>query len=81
LDHDREAVVVWLRGTFSLADLVTDLLVTPADLEPMVKQWGFEGKGHHAHSGMLQVASRIRLYIEKQDILTPSSTPWARITK
>jgi sn1-specific diacylglycerol lipase len=69
LDHDREAVVISLRGTFSLADLVTDLMVTPADLESVGKQWGFDGKGHHAHSGMLQVASRIRLDIEKQDIL------------
>jgi hypothetical protein len=69
IDHDRRAIVLATRGTLSLPDLVTDLMATPESLEMMGRQFGFDGKGHYAHSGMLAVALRIRLDIERQQIL------------
>jgi len=69
VDHDREAVVVALRGTLSFADLVTDLMITPTELEFAGRQWGFDGKGKFVHAGMFQVANRIRYDIAKQQIL------------
>lgn len=70
LDHDREAIVISLRGTLSFADLVTDLMATPAPLQALGEVWGFDGNGHYAHSGMLQVALQIR-----QDLATRGLLP------
>lgn len=69
VDHDREAIVIACRGTLSFADLVTDLMASPVSLELSGRQWNFDGTNHYAHGGMLQVAGRIRLDIEKQGIL------------
>lgn len=70
VDHERQSVVIAIRGTMSFADLVLDLMLTPVELDAAGRQWGFDGNNQHAHSGMLQIANRIRFDIEKQEILS-----------
>jgi len=69
VDHKRRAVVITCRGTLSLGDLVTDLLCEPTELDIAGRQFGFDGRGHYAHSGMLDIALKIRVDIERQGIL------------
>jgi len=69
VDHDKRAVVISCRGTLSVSDLITDLHCEPKSLEAAGRQWGFDGKGAYAHSGMLKVAMRLRADIESSRVL------------
>jgi len=70
LDHDKAQVVVAIRGTLSLEDCVTDAICDPVELESVGRQWGFDGRGKFAHSGMLKAALGIRAELEANDTLT-----------
>ncbi|GBG27805.1 Sn1-specific diacylglycerol lipase alpha [Hondaea fermentalgiana] len=69
VDHEKRAVVVAMRGTLSLQDLMTDAMLEPASLGPAGNCWGFDGSRHHAHEGMLKVAMRIRGTLERNQVL------------
>ena len=69
-DHEKNAIIVTLRGTMSVSDIALDLLCEPESLNLASRQWGVpEGDKHYVHGGMLRVANRIRMDIEKQQIL------------
>lgn len=63
-DATYDAVVISIRGTWSLTDVVTDILAGPrgslaslADVQPLDeagKEYGFDGTGEYTH----RVASR-----------------------
>ncbi len=70
VDHEKKAVVITLRGTLSVSDIALDLLCVPENLGVAATQWGVKnGEKRQVHGGMLRVANRIRLDIEKQQIL------------
>jgi sn1-specific diacylglycerol lipase len=61
VDHGEKTVIVGLRGTWSLEDAMTDLLLSPLEMsEAGTGRWGFEGKGRHAHGGFLRAALWVR---------------------
>jgi len=66
---EKKEIVIALRGTFSLQDMLADVLIAPQSLTEAGDRWGFDGKGHYAHSGMLQVANRIRNLLENNQVL------------
>ena len=53
VDKKLKAIVIMFRGSLSLADFLTDGMVTPESLQRAGKMWNFDGKGHYAHKGML----------------------------
>eukprot|EP00536_Pseudo-nitzschia_multiseries_P012886 jgi/Psemu1/244944/estExt_Genewise1.C_5140003 len=53
LDHERSLVVLSIRGSLSLEDVVTDTLVLPESLEELGERYGFNGRGQYCHSGVL----------------------------
>eukprot|EP00475_Leptophrys_vorax_P024904 TRINITY_DN3457_c0_g1_i1.p1 TRINITY_DN3457_c0_g1~~TRINITY_DN3457_c0_g1_i1.p1 ORF type:complete len:749 (+),score=223.58 TRINITY_DN3457_c0_g1_i1:52-2247(+) len=57
-DHELKEVVICIRGTFSLADVATDLDADVLDLT----DYGFEG--HYAHRGIARAALRMKEKIE-----------------
>ncbi|CAK9044255.1 Diacylglycerol lipase-alpha (DAGL-alpha) (DGL-alpha) (Neural stem cell-derived dendrite regulator) (Sn1-specific diacylglycerol lipase alpha) [Durusdinium trenchii] len=69
VDHERQTVVITMRGTMSLQDLMTDFMVEPASLSTCGSTWGFDGGGHYAHAGMLKIAMRIRAALEHNKVL------------
>lgn len=69
LDHKKKSVVIAMRGTLSLSDLLIDAMIEPESLVEAGRMWGFDGKGHYAHAGMLKVALRIRRILERNEIL------------
>eukprot|EP01036_Dinobryon_divergens_P023752 gene23752-32137_t len=88
LDHEKECIVLAVRGTLSLEDCVTDVLCEPTELTAAGEKWGFDGSGRHAHSGFLKVALFLRQEIESQpelkrilsrDRSTSSSTPTKQV--
>lgn len=70
IDHERETVVITIRGTLSLEDCITDALAEPVSMAEAGQKWGFDGEGKFAHSGMLRSAMWIRQDIESSGIVT-----------
>ena len=56
LDHAWKSVVVAIRGTVSLEDLLGDISGRPDDLTEVGEQHGFDGKGRFCHAGILGCA-------------------------
>jgi len=69
LDHDKEAIVIAIRGTLSLEDCITDVLAEPTELAEAGERWGFDGRNRWTHMGFLKAASRIRNDLENSKIL------------
>jgi len=68
-DKEWKAIVVVIRGTFALEDLVADLTIKPTQLDDIGERFGFDGQGEHAHSGMLASAEWIYSDLEEQRVL------------
>lgn len=53
IDKQLSKIVITVRGTMSLDDMVIDLQYNPASLETIGETCGFEGFGHFCHKGFL----------------------------
>lgn len=53
LDHEQSLVVLSIRGSLSLEDIVTDVLIMPESLEEVGNKYGFDGRGQYCHAGVL----------------------------
>ena len=64
LDHEHRAVVVSIRGTLSMGDVLTDLVANPepVQLPPPLSQY-------FVHKGMLRTSERIRDKLAEERIL------------
>jgi len=62
VDHDKQAIILSIRGTLSLQDVITDMVCDP---EPIPGYPGFQ-----AHKGMVMSAKNILKIIEEKDLLT-----------
>jgi sn1-specific diacylglycerol lipase len=56
LDHAWKSVVVAIRGSVSLEDMLSDISGRPYDLTEVGEQHGFDGKGRFCHAGILECA-------------------------
>ena len=64
LDHEHRSVVVSIRGTLSMGDVITDLVANPERVqlpEPLSQ--------YFVHKGILRTAERIRDKLIEEDIL------------
>lgn len=69
LDTEMRTIIIVIRGTMSLEDCVTDLLIDPQEMHEAGKRWEFDGEGRYCHRGFLQSTLQIREDIEDQGIL------------
>ena len=69
LDHDWKSVVVSIRGTFSLEDCVTDVLIEPEPLDQLGEEFGFDGSGQFCHGGVLLCARNIYRDLQRHRLL------------
>ena len=69
VDKKRQRVVLAIRGTLSLEDLLSDITVRPVSLKQLGQKFGFEGDGEYAHSGMLASAEWLVKDLEKNQVL------------
>ena len=51
MDHEEQSVVIAIRGTLSIEDIVVDTQFVPETLEEVGKVCGFSGEGHFCHKG------------------------------
>ena len=53
VDNEAKKIVITVRGTLSLDDIVADLQYNPVSLEKTGEVCGFSGEGHFCHKGIL----------------------------
>lgn len=69
LDHAWTTVVIAIRGTFSLEDVITDTLVEPVSLEALGQECGFDGRNQYCHGGVLSCARNVYRDLQQRGIL------------
>ena len=67
LDHEWRSVVVSIRGTFSLEDCVTDVLINPEPLDQLGQEFGFEGQ--YCHGGVLSCVRNVYRDLQRHGLL------------
>jgi sn1-specific diacylglycerol lipase len=65
LDHAWKTVVVTIRGTLSLDDIVADLTLKPESLNDWGKRCGFDGSEYYVHKGVLKCTGWIYKDLER----------------
>mmetsp|Transcript_30091 Transcript_30091/g.49730 ORF Transcript_30091/g.49730 Transcript_30091/m.49730 type:complete len:822 (-) Transcript_30091:44-2509(-) len=69
VDHAWKSVVLAIRGTFSLEDCVTDVLIDPSSLEEMGDEFGFDGQDQYCHGGVMSCARIVYRDLERHGLL------------
>lgn len=69
LDHEWHSVVVSIRGTFSLEDCVTDVLIDPEPLDALGLEFGFDGKDQYCHGGVLACVRNVYRDLQRHRLL------------
>jgi hypothetical protein len=54
LDHEWKSIVIAIRGTLSLEDMLADITLRPIELETIGQECGFDGKGRYCHAGIFE---------------------------
>jgi sn1-specific diacylglycerol lipase len=65
IDHTWKSVVIAIRGTQALEDLITDMTLRPVSMEECATRCGFDGRDCYAHAGMLESSECIYSQLEK----------------
>jgi hypothetical protein len=65
IDHAWKSVVVAIRGTQSLDDVVADLTITPTSMEEWGTRCGFDGLDCFVHTGIFKCAEWIYNDLER----------------
>ena len=69
LDHEWKSVVVSIRGTFSLEDCVTDVLIEPESVGQLGVDFGFDADDQYCHGGMLIWVRNIHRDLQRHQLL------------
>eukprot|EP00934_Nitzschia_sp_Nitz4_P001566 Nitzschia sp. Nitz4//scaffold37_size175936//42775//45327//NITZ4_002035-RA/size175936-processed-gene-0.216-mRNA-1//-1//CDS//3329549755//1566//frame0 len=59
LDHSTASVVISVRGSLSLDDLVTDVHLDPEPVDHLGEEFGFDGAGQFCHAGVVACARNV----------------------
>jgi len=69
IDHKWKSVVLSIRGTLSLEDCLTDVLVDSEPLDDLGREYDFNGEGQYCHSGVLSCTKHIFNDLQRHRIL------------
>lgn len=75
VDEEVKKVVLVVRGTRSLEDLVVDLQFIPEELTEVGEVCGFHGEGHHCHQGFLLRSKWMYNDIKRRQVLKMLFSP------
>jgi hypothetical protein len=64
-DHAWNSIIVTIRGTQSLEDLLADLNMLPTELKELGEECGFDGSDRFCHSGVLACTEWIYRDLER----------------
>ena len=63
------SVVITIRGTFSLEDCVTDVLISPESLAELGSEFGFDASEQYCHGGMLACVRNVYRDLQHHNLL------------
>ena len=69
IDNDMKKVIVVVRGSASMEDLVTDLQLSPESMDDIGRAFSFDGSNKYAHRGILTRAKWIVNDIKEKKVL------------
>eukprot|EP00535_Pseudo-nitzschia_heimii_P007734 CAMPEP_0197189550 /NCGR_PEP_ID=MMETSP1423-20130617/19959_1 /TAXON_ID=476441 /ORGANISM="Pseudo-nitzschia heimii, Strain UNC1101" /LENGTH=1052 /DNA_ID=CAMNT_0042641691 /DNA_START=139 /DNA_END=3297 /DNA_ORIENTATION=- len=69
LDHEHSHVVLSIRGSLSLEDIVTDALILPKTLEGIGNQYGFDGRDQFCHAGVVACFENVMKDLDRHRLL------------
>jgi Lipase (class 3) len=69
LDHGWKSVIVSIRGTFSIEDCITDVLIAPESLEQLGADFGFDAVDQYSHGGVMSSARNVYRDLERHGVL------------
>ena len=69
LDHEHSHVVLSIRGSLSLEDIVTDVILLPKSLEEIGNRYGFDGKGQFCHAGVVACFESVMVDLERHRLV------------
>ena len=69
VDHELKSVIISIRGSLSLADVLTDMLAISEDLGKHSKYFNFSTEGDFVHTGMWRAAMRIKKILDNEKFL------------
>ena len=69
LDHSSQSVVVSIRGSLSLEDLVTDVMIEPEPLEDLGIEFGFDAVDQYCHAGVVACAQNVYRDLQQHGLL------------
>lgn len=69
LDHEKQQVVVAIRGTLSLEDCLTDAIAYGMALDGLADRYGCDSAGEYAHQGFLHCAEAVHAELLRLGVL------------
>eukprot|EP00980_Cylindrotheca_fusiformis_P027409 scaffold20339_cov128-Cylindrotheca_fusiformis.AAC.9 len=69
LDHESEAIVISIRGSLSLEDLVTDALIEPESCQELGEEFGFDGTDQYCHAGVVGCVQNVYQDLQRHGLL------------
>jgi sn1-specific diacylglycerol lipase len=69
LDHAWKSVVVSIRGTFSIEDCITDVLISPESLDKLGNDFGFNAIDEYCHGGVMACAQNVHRDLDRHGLL------------
>ncbi|KAL3945379.1 MAG: hypothetical protein SGBAC_000512 [Bacillariaceae sp.] len=69
LDHQTQCVIISIRGSLSLEDLVTDALIDPESCEGLGNEFGFDAQGQYCHAGVVACVKNIYQDLQRHRLL------------
>ena len=68
-DDKWKTIVIAIRGTLTLEDMITDVTLTPVSLDETGQKFGFEGRDEYCHGGILACALSIHDDLMRHNLL------------
>lgn len=69
LDHESEAIIISIRGSLSLEDLVTDAMIDPESCEELGEEFGFDGTNQYCHAGVVACVQNVYQDLQRHRLL------------
>eukprot|EP00804_Cyclotella_cryptica_P012618 CCRYP_020789-RA/>CCRYP_020789-RA protein AED:0.21 eAED:0.20 QI:0/0/0/1/0/0.1/10/0/507 len=66
VDQLRSTIIIAIRGTLSMEDMIMDVTISPQSLEDVGRKCGFDGRGEYCHNGILTGACWIYDDLERR---------------
>jgi hypothetical protein len=69
LDHASQSVILSIRGSLSLEDLVTDVHIDPVSVDAVGQEFGFDADGQYCHAGVVACAHNVYNDLQRHGLL------------